>query len=73
VTLSSGLLLKILKKMIGQKHEVNTADQDAPNFMRGVKFLQNIDSSTNQDIAKIEDTSTVPAIRVIKILISNYS
>ena len=59
--------------MIGQKHEVNTADQNTPKFMRGVKFLQNIDSSTNQDIAKIEDTSTVPAIRVIKILISNYS
>ena len=61
--------------MICQKHEVNTADQDTPKFMRGVKFLQNIDSSTNQDIAKIEGTltSAVPAIRDIKILISNYS
>jgi len=56
VTLSSGLLLKVLKKMIGQKHEVNTADQDTPKLMHGVKFLQNIDSSTNQDIAKIEGT-----------------
>jgi len=59
VTLSSGLLLKILKKMICQKHEVNTADQDTPNFMHGVKFLQNIDSYTIQDIAKIEGTFNI--------------
>ena len=45
--------------MICQKHEVNTADQDTPKFMRGVKFLQNIDSSTNQDIAKIEGTFNI--------------
>ena len=45
--------------MIGQKHEVNTADQATPKFMHGVKFVQNIDSSTNHDIAKIEGTFNI--------------
>jgi len=51
---SSGLLLKRLKKMICQKHEVNTADQETSKFMLEVKFLQNVDSSADQDIAKVQ-------------------
>jgi len=59
VTLSSGLLLKKIEENDLSKHEVNTADQDTPKFMRDVKFVQNIDSSTNQDIAKIEGTFNI--------------
>ena len=40
--------------MIRQKHEVNTADQETSKFMLEVKFLQNVDSSADQDIAKVQ-------------------
>jgi len=59
VTLSSGLLLKNIEENDLSKHEVNTVDQDAPKFMHGVKFVQNIDSSTNHDIDKIEGTFNI--------------